>query len=93
VSAWALHHFGGSALSSDAVKLSARQVLAIPLPVDAGAWAAGAEAAAAAQHAADRLDPDGWQLALAQLGDTMTRAYQVGDDVREWWLQRLPIWR
>ena len=93
VSAWALNHFGGSALSSDAVKLSARQVLAIPLPGDAGAWAAGAEAVAAAQGAADRADADGWKLALVESGDAMTRAYGAGDDVREWWQQRLPDWR
>ena len=37
-SAWALRHYGGTALSSDAVKLSARQVLDIPLPGDAAAW-------------------------------------------------------
>lgn len=40
VSAWALRAFGGAALSADAVKLSAAQVLQAPLPLDAVAWSA-----------------------------------------------------
>lgn len=43
VTAWALHHHGGTALSGDAVKLSARQVLEAPLPADADAWSEAAE--------------------------------------------------
>ncbi len=42
VSAWALGQYGGTALSGDAIKLSARQILEIPLPVDARAWSEGA---------------------------------------------------
>ncbi len=41
VSAWALAHYRGSALSRDALKLSATQVLELPLPVDDRPWAAG----------------------------------------------------
>jgi hypothetical protein len=93
VSAWALERFGGSALSSDAVKLSSRQVLSVPLPHDDGAWAVGAAAAAAAQHASVTGDADGWRDALAVLADAMTRAYGASDDVRQWWAARLPIWR
>jgi hypothetical protein len=45
--AWAVRHYGGTALASDAVKLSARQVLDVPLPGDAAAWdEAAAEVAA-----------------------------------------------
>jgi hypothetical protein len=44
VSAWALHHHGGAALATDAIKLSARQVLAVPLPSDERAWAEAAGA-------------------------------------------------
>ncbi|MBA2282121.1 MAG: hypothetical protein H0W25_12960, partial [Acidimicrobiia bacterium] len=46
-SAWALHHFGGTALTSDAVKLSAAQVLAVPVPADRDAWDAAATVLAA----------------------------------------------
>lgn len=45
--AWALHHYGGTALHREAVKLSARQVLDVPLPGDLGAWEAAADALAA----------------------------------------------
>jgi hypothetical protein len=58
VTAWALRTFGGAALSGDAVKLSARQVLDAPLPTDTGAW----DAATAALRAGD---VDGCATALA----------------------------
>jgi hypothetical protein len=38
VSSWALHTSGGSGLSVGAIKLSARQLRSVPLPVDAVAW-------------------------------------------------------
>lgn len=44
VTAWALRTYGGAALSGDAVKLSAAQVLDAPLPPDDEAWAAAAAA-------------------------------------------------
>jgi hypothetical protein len=43
VTAWALRTHGGSALSADAVKLSARQVLDAPLPTDPDAWSEAAQ--------------------------------------------------
>ena len=46
VSAWALAHYRGTALTRDALKLSATQVLELPLPVDDAAWADGARLAA-----------------------------------------------
>ena len=42
VSAWAAERSGGTALAPQALKLSARQVLEVPLPVDRDAWAEGA---------------------------------------------------
>lgn len=44
VSAWALQAYGGAALSADAIKLSATQVLEAPLPVDQRAWATATRA-------------------------------------------------
>lgn len=91
VSAWAMAHFGGAALSADAIKLSARQVGQIPLPLDTGAWVDGA-AAAKAVHEAD-TDED-WRQALVQLGEAMCRAYAVDSDgLLSWWTARLPPWR
>lgn len=49
VSAWARREFAGAALSAEAVKLSARQLLQAPLPDDDEAWATASAALAAAQ--------------------------------------------
>jgi N-6 DNA Methylase len=45
--AWAVRHYGGTALASDAVKLSAGQVLDTPLPADPEAWDEATAAVAA----------------------------------------------
>jgi len=93
VTAWALEHFGGSALSSDAVKLSAGQVRSVPLPEGRDAWAVGTAAARAAQAAADRGDVDAWLEALDELGRSMTAAYGADEEVFHWWRARRPAWR
>jgi hypothetical protein len=93
VSAWAVRHYGGSALSGDAIKLSAAQVLAIPLPGGADAWGRGAEAAAAAHTAGEEGDVVGWAAALLELGTAMTEAYDAPADILAWWRERLPPWR
>jgi hypothetical protein len=80
VSAWALARFGGAALSSEAIKLSARQVLEVPVPADRRSWCA----------AADRLR-DGGPGSLEAGAALMTRAYGAGPDVLEWWRRRLPV--
>ena len=76
VSAWALQRHAGAALHPDAIKLSARQVLEVPLPVDEPAWREGAAAMAAGR--------------ILEAGAAMTRAYGSTDDVFEWWRGRLP---
>jgi len=45
--AWALRHYGGTGLGRASVRLSASQLLAVPLPTDADAWDAAAAALAA----------------------------------------------
>lgn len=83
VSAWALHRAGGTALTADAIKLSAAQVRAIPLPEDERRWRE-----AAAGLADGTLDHG----PFARL---MTEAYGLAADheVVGWWLSRLPSWR
>ncbi|HEY2814198.1 MAG TPA: N-6 DNA methylase [Acidimicrobiales bacterium] len=76
VSAWAMRRHAGAALSPDAIKLSAAQVLEVPLPWDDVAWQRGADALAAGR--------------LVEAGEAMTRAYGSGDEVFEWWRSRLP---
>jgi hypothetical protein len=93
VSAWALAQYRGAALSRDAIKLSATQILDIPLPVDAGAWAEGAVLAAAAHRRAQAGDPAGWHEALLGLGGAMAAAYRSGPEVVDWWSGRLVAWR
>ncbi|MFB9315048.1 N-6 DNA methylase [Nocardioides plantarum] len=76
--------YAGTGLSARALKLSARQVAALPLPADRDAWDAGAVLARAAQEASDAERPD----ALRAVGEAMCAAY---DDhaALDWWLQRV----
>ena len=74
VSAWASSMYAGVALASEAIKLSARQVLEIPLPPNEAAWERGAEAMAAGE--------------LLEAGALMTAAYGCEADVTEWWANR-----
>jgi hypothetical protein len=76
VSAWAAANYAGVALAADAIKLSARQVLEVPLPADRRRWAAAAVAL---------RDGD-----LLGAGALMTTAYGADDAVFEWWRGRLP---
>jgi hypothetical protein len=76
VSAWAASGYAGVALTSDAIKLSARQVLDIPLPAGESEW----HSAIAALQTGDLLDAARW----------MSKAYGCDDDVYEWWAGRLP---
>lgn len=88
VSAVAFSRVAGAALSSQTIKLSAKQVLDLPLPPQGSDWddgAAAARAAAAAQTTDERLEH------LGALGRAMNRAYGVEDDsLLEWWLDRQP---
>ena len=85
VSALAMRATLGSALSSDAVKLSARQVLDLPLPVDRAAW----DDAAALARAVSASAPEDRRGALAAFGEAACAAYDVAAPmVLPWWLDR-----
>jgi hypothetical protein len=85
VSAHAMHRVAGAALAADALKLAARQVLALPLPTDQAAWDEGAALAQQVQHAGGAERDD----LLDQLGLTMDRAYACDDPaVFAWWAAR-----
>jgi len=90
-SAFAMRHFGGAAMHADALKMSARQVLELPLPVDEDAWLDGA-AAFERVHAAGE---DGYAAAVVAYGEAMCLGYGVAGLDREelmgWWLGRLGI--
>ncbi len=76
----AMAHTFGSARSIQAIKPSARSVLALPVPVDRDAWAAGAAALEAGERAA--------------FADAMGAAYGVPPGhhaaLVEWWSARVP---
>jgi hypothetical protein len=94
VSAHAAARYAGTALTMRAIKLSARQVAAIPLPTDRAAWDEGAELARRNQEEAHELrtsagPPERW----GSFGAAMCAAYRLdgdrGSQVLEWWLRRL----
>lgn len=84
-SAWALREAAGAALAVDAIKLSARQVLRLPLPSHRTPWH---DAAALLARAHERLVAPDWQR-FARLS---LDAYGLSSDdlVLGWWLERLP---
>ncbi len=91
VLAWVLARVGGAARSPDAVKLSTRHVLAVPLPVDRGAWSEGA---AVLRAGAAGGEPDAAAAALAAAAPALTAAYGLSGvqatSVLGWWRDRLP---
>jgi predicted RNA methylase len=88
----ALRRVAGAALSHDAIKLSAKQVLALPAPKRGPDWD---EAAAAMLDVAAASDEPAWRHALDRVADATCRAYGVDHaaELSEWWRNRLPRWR
>lgn len=86
VVAHAATRYLGTGLAPGSVKVSARQLAALPLPTDAGAWGEGARLAEDAQ----RGDADERASCLTELAAVMTAAYglPIGHDVAAWWLER-----
>ncbi len=84
VVALAAARYLGTGLSGTAIKLSARQVAALPLPADRAAWDDGARLALLAQEASD----DDRHDALRAVAERMCAAY---DDhaALAWWESRV----
>jgi hypothetical protein len=86
----AMCKYAGTALSADAIKLSAAQVARLPLPRSEVIWQAGCEQLRIAHqsHESGRRTE-----ALRVFGQTMSRAYGLEPDVSEqvyrWWVGRL----
>jgi hypothetical protein len=91
VCAHAAARYAGSALNPDAVKLSASQVAALPLPEDRGAWDDGTREVRAAQEA---LTDEERRTHLLHAGRHLCTAYGVEGETAEavlaWWVKRLP---
>jgi hypothetical protein len=88
--AWAMNRHIGAALSADALKVSAKQLLDAPLPADDDEWAIAVGHLRAASVATQE---ERWREELHQFGAAMTRAYAAPRDVLSWWIDRLPRWR
>ncbi|WGX99259.1 N-6 DNA methylase [Nocardioides sp. L-11A] len=83
--AHAASRYLGSGLTPGSVKVSARQLAALPLPTDEAAWAEGAAWACAAQRATDAERPD----LLAATGRAMSAAYGADPASYAWWWGRV----
>lgn len=86
-SRWAYDTYRGAALSVEAIKLSASQLLDLPLPNDLEKWRAGAQIVQSIQAAG--LAEERPSL-LTEFGSVMSAAYLTSNDVLNWWLERLP---
>ncbi|MFT7473100.1 MAG: hypothetical protein ACI81L_000011 [Verrucomicrobiales bacterium] len=91
ISAWMLSTAAGTGLSHDAIRVRARTLADVPLPVPSKAWDSGAEHARAASEAHDAGDDAAYVEHLRSLATTMNAAYGVSDDVGRWWWERLRL--
>ncbi len=81
VVAHAATRYLGSALSANAIKLSARQLAALPLPGDEESWRRAAELLASS-------DPAPAPEVLVEVGALMCTAYAADPSLLDWWLAR-----
>ncbi len=92
VTAIAAARTAGTARSTRAIKLAARQVLDLPLPAPSSAWDHAAAIAERLQTQA-AMTVAARAAAFAELGRSMNEAYRLdattGAEVLEWWLARL----
>jgi hypothetical protein len=89
VSAWAAERSGGTALAPQALKLSARQVADVPLPVDHEAWAEGARLL---RLVGPQFDEGARSRALLEAGRVLTAAHHLppsdATEALRWWADR-----
>ena len=82
---WAWRRSFGAAMSVEAVKLAARQVGDVPLPVDDDRWA---EAAGLVAGADGGPGPGAW-ASTVEVARLMNAAYGGSVEVFQWWLARV----
>lgn len=88
VSLWAAGKHLGGGLSSDVLRLTAKDLLSLPIPIDDSKWVEGSVVFREAHYA--RSDNERTTL-LIEMGAIMCEAYGVTDkSVLEWWTDRLP---
>ena len=88
-SALAMQRYAGSALSTQAIKLSAKQSLRLPIPVDEALWKQAASMLQEAHEANSSLR----RSVLESFAGLIVSAYRVPQDqaspLLQWWLGRL----
>lgn len=89
-SAIARQRHAGAGLSAGAIKLSARQVLALPQTLDGKALDRAADAIRRATHAATQAQRAGALRELAIEGESWPPLAARGPMVTAWWARRLP---
>lgn len=91
ISAYAFSRVAGSALSSETIKLSAKQVNALPLPIISDYWE---QASQSAQEAFNSKSKDEKRNKMKEMSHKISLAYGCNDKLlEEWWVNRLPKWR
>jgi hypothetical protein len=89
VAAWAAERSAGTAMAAHALRLSARQLTEVPLPVDVDAWREGATILRGIALADDL---DGERRLLAAAGHALTEAHDLRGTaavgVLRWWADR-----
>ncbi|RNC81857.1 MAG: hypothetical protein ED559_08765 [Phycisphaera sp.] len=87
---YAVRHYAGTAMTPDAIKLSAKQVLTLPIPAPGGVWDSAARRFRVASECVD-LDEKFKHLILA--GSDMCDAFGIKraqrDELAVWWENRL----
>ena len=89
ITAWAAARYMGAALSIDALKLSASQVLGLPLPPSSAAWDSAAELIRDASNTS--VSAQQRRQRIEEAGALMCDAYSVcdADQLMSWWRSRL----
>lgn len=87
----AMRRYGGAALHHDAIKLSARQTLTLPLPFEIHAWKRAGQALREAHRSGGAAEREQRRAALTEFGRLGCEAYGIAgsDDVFAWWGRRL----
>ena len=88
VSLWSYRRSFGSGLSIEAIKLSAKQMLTVPLPANQNLWS---EAAAKLEKLTPHTTEGNCEhcVLVDEVAQIMTEAYKQADSVYEWWAGRL----
>ena len=91
MSAYAFSTTAGSALSSNTIKLSAKQVIDLPLPSESRHLTKASKHAESAFNAETTEEK---KEQILKMSEEINTAYGCDNEIlQKWWIQRLPKWR